>query len=249
MIKTKLMLAAGVVSLLCAGPTVAHEPAAYAAVVAEGSRPDADKARDAARKPAEMLAFANVHPGEVVVELLPGGGYFTRLLSKAVSPTGKVFAVVTAQQDTPEKPAGVRAIAAAPGYANVSVLVADFQTMAPPQKADLVWTSQNYHDLHLTRLNLDVAKVNKAVFDALKPGGRYVIVDHAAPAGTAVDAANTVHRIDPAVVRKEVEAAGFIFVAESDVLRNPADDYAKSVFDPALRGHTDQFVLKFRKPG
>jgi predicted methyltransferase len=247
--KMKLMLAAAAVSILCASPTVAHTPAAYAAVVDEGSRPDADKARDAVRKPAEMLAFANVHPGEVVVELLPGGGYFTRLFSKAVSPTGKVITVVTAQQDTAEKPAAVRAIAAAPGYANVSVLVADFQTMAPPEKADLVWTSQNYHDLHLTRLNLDVAKVNKAVFNALKPGGRYVIVDHAAPAGTPVDAANTLHRIDPAIVRKEVEAAGFKFEGESDALRNPADDFTKGVFDPAVRGKTDQFVLKFRKPG
>lgn len=252
--KSKLMLAAAAVSLLCAAPAWAQghvhsAPADYAAALGDASRPAADKARDAARKPAEMLAFAEVKPGQVVVDMLPGGGYFTRVFAKAVGPNGKVIGAVAPQQDSAEKPAAVRAVAAETGYGNVSVLVGDFQTLTLPEKADLVWTAQNYHDLHLTRLNVDVAKVNKALFDSLKPGGLYVILDHAAPAGTPVDAANTVHRIDPAIVRKEVEAAGFVFVGETDVLRNPADDYSKNVFDAAVRGKTDQFVLKFRKPG
>lgn len=142
----------------------------------------------------------------------------------------------------------MRAIAAAEGYGNVSVVVADFQTLTLPEKADLVWTSQNYHDLHLSRLNVDVAKVNKAVFDALKPGGLYVVVDHAAAAGSPVTIADTLHRIDPAIVRKEVEAAGFTFIGEGTTLHDPADDHTKGVFDPAIRGKTDQFMLKFRKP-
>jgi predicted methyltransferase len=120
--------------------------------------------------------------------------------------------------------------------------------MQLPEKAELVWTSQNYHDLHLARLNLDVAAVNRAVYEALKPGGLYVIVDHAAAAGTGLDVPDKLHRIDPAIVRREVEAAGFRFEGESTVLRNPADDHTLLVFDPAIRGHTDQFVFKFRKP-
>jgi predicted methyltransferase len=247
-IKTKLMLAAAAVSMLCASPLMAQTPQSFAAAVADASRPATDKARDEARKPADMLAFAEVKPGQVVVDLLPGGGYFTRVFSKAVGPTGKVIAVVSPMQDTAEKPAAVRAVAGEVGYGNVSVLAADFQTMTTPEKVDLVWTAQNYHDLHLTRLNLDVAKVNTAIFNALKPGGLYVVLDHAAVAGTPVEAVNTLHRIDPAIVRKEVEAAGFTFVGESNLLRNPADDYSKIVFDPAVRGKTDQFILKFRKP-
>jgi predicted methyltransferase len=128
------------------------------------------------------------------------------------------------------------------------VVVASFETLALPTPADVIWTAQNYHDLHLTRFNLDVAKVNKAVFAALKPGGYYIVLDHAAPAGTPINSANTVHRIDPAIVRSELEAAGFVFVAESKLLRTDKDDYTKNVFDPALRGHTDQFIYKFRKP-
>lgn len=242
---TKLMLAAVAASLLCAGPVLAQTAAS---AIADASRPQADRDRDAARKPAEMLAFAEVRPGQTVADLLPGGGYFTRIFAKAVGPDGKVFAVVAPQQDSAEKPAAVRAVAAAAGYGNVSVIVADFQTLTLPAQADLVWTSQNYHDLHLSRMNLDVAKVNKAVFDALKPGGLYVVVDHAAAAGAPVSVADTLHRIDPAIVRKEVEAAGFTFIDEGANLRDPADDHSKVVFDPAIRGKTDQFMLKFRKP-
>src|SRR5690606_27922322 len=117
-----------------------------------------------------------------------------------------------------------------------------------PEKADVIWTSQNYHDLHLPRMNVDVAAVNRAVFAALKPGGLFVVVDHAAAPGSALETVGTLHRIDPAIVRREVEAAGFRFDGESQVLRNPSDDHAAKVFDPAIRGHTDQFVYRFRKP-
>ena len=195
-----------------------------------------------------MLEFAHLEPGEVVVELLPGGGYFTRLFAKAVGPQGTVYALIPEAQAKGDKPPAVNAIAADPAYANVKVVAGDFARISLPQKADLVWTSQNYHDLHLAGLNLDVGAVNRAIYDALKPGGLYVIVDHAAAPGTGLDVPDKLHRIDPAIVRREVEAAGFRFEGESQVLRNPADDHTKPVFDPAIRGRTDQFVYRFRKP-
>src|SRR6185436_13704917 len=142
----------------------------------------------------------------------------------------------------------VQAIAADAAYANVSVNPQPFTTLDLPEKVDLVWTSQNYHDLHLKRFNLDVGAVNKAVFAALKPGGYYIVLDHAAATGSPVDVADTLHRIDPAIVRREVEAAGFKYVGEDSALRSTTDDHSKSVFDPAIRGHTDQFIYKFRKP-
>jgi predicted methyltransferase len=188
-----------------------------------------------------------VHPGEVVGELLPGGGYFTRVFSKAVGPTGRVYAILPDIQ-TSTNPPPVEKIAADPAYANVKVVRAKFAAFSLPEKADLIWTSQNYHDLHLAKMQLDVAAFNKGVYDALKPGGMFVIVDHAAAAGTGLDIPDKLHRIDPAIVRREVEAAGFQFAGESQVLRNPADDHSKAVFDPAIRGHTDQFIYRFRKP-
>lgn len=223
-------------------------PAAYAAAVADPGRPAADVARDADRKPAEVLDFARVKPGQVVVELLPGNGYFTRLLSKAVGPSGKVYAVIPTIQAQGPKPPAVNAIAADPAYANVTVVVSDFTTIATPVKADLVWTSQNYHDLHLARLHIDMAVADRAIFEALKAGGLFLVEDHAAAPGSGIDSADKLHRIDPAIARREVEAAGFHYVGESKALRNPADDHQKPVFDPSIRGRTDQFVYLFRKP-
>ncbi len=233
------------------------QPAAgtNAAAVADAGRPQADRDRDAARKPLEMLTIAGVRPGMRILEMLPGGGYFTRIFSKAVGPTGRVLAVLPPSPPapatppaTPPAPPPVRAIAADPAYSNVEVIQPAFTALPSSPPADLVWTSQNYHDLHLARLNVDVAAVNRSVFQALRPGGLYVIVDHAAAPGAPVTIADTLHRIDPAIVRREVEAAGFEFVSESPVLHNPADNHTLGVFDASLRGHTDQFVLVFRRP-
>jgi predicted methyltransferase len=245
-----LMLAAvAALSLGVTGVAAAKPSAAIVAAVADKGRPAEDVNRDADRKPAEMLEFAGVKPGQTVADFLPGGGYFTRIFAKAVGAKGTVYAVISeAQAANKDKPPAVNAIAADANYGNVKVVAANFQSLALPTPADVIWTSQNYHDLHLSRLNLDVAAVNKAVFNALKPGGYYIVLDHAAPAGTPIDAVNTLHRIDPAIVKSELEAAGFKLVAESSVLRNPKDDFAKNVFDPAVRGHTDQFIYKFQKP-
>jgi predicted methyltransferase len=223
-----------------------------AAAIADPSRPEADRARDADRKPKETLLFAGVHPGERVMELLPGQGYFTRLFSLVVGKNGKVFALTrprpaNAPADAPDPGAPIQALAKDPHYDNISVSTLDVQALAAPEPVDLVWTSQNYHDLHNIP-NLDVVAFNKAVFKALKPGGVYIVLDHAAAPGSEAHDTSTLHRIDPEVVKREVTAAGFSFVGSSDVLKNPADDHTLKVFDPAIRGKTDQFILKFSKP-
>lgn len=242
----KLFLAAAAAACLIAAPaaTLAQDaPAHVAAALADAGRPAADKERDVARKPGEMLAFAEVKPGQAVMDLIPGGGYFTRILSKAVGPNGKVYAATSGAYAKQIEP-----VAKDPAYANVQVVEPPV-VAKPPEPVDLIFTAQNYHDLHLAQMKLDVAAFNKGLFDALKPGGLLVVVDHAAVAGAPLTVADTLHRIDPAIARKEIEAAGFEFVAENNALRNPADPKTVGVFDPSVRGKTDQFVYKFRKPG
>jgi predicted methyltransferase len=221
-------------------------PAYISAAVADGARPAEDTQRDADRKPAETLAFAGVKPGATVIELAPGKGYYTRLLSAVVGAKGKVYAISSQPKpDAPQPP--VVALAADPHYSNVTVSLQQIADLKLPEGADLVWTSQNYHDLHNIH-DVDVAKVNRAFFAALKSGGTYFVLDHAAEAGSGTRDTNTVHRIDEETVKKEVTAAGFQLVGESDVLRNKSDPHTAKVFDPEIRGHTDQFLLKFKKP-
>jgi predicted methyltransferase len=214
-------------------------------------RPPADLARDAARKPAEMVAFAKIKPGQTVVDALPGGGYFTRVLSDAVGPSGRVIAFVPDMlaARSPKAVEGLKALAQEPGRSNVAVTVGPMSQLALAGTADRVWTAQNYHDLHNPAAPADTAAVfDRAAFTALKPGGYLIIEDHVAEAGSGVRDAGTLHRIDPATIRSEVLAAGFTFEGETHVLRNPDDDHSKSVFDPSLRGRTDQIVYRFRKP-
>ncbi|HLY04523.1 MAG TPA: hypothetical protein VKR31_02135, partial [Rhizomicrobium sp.] len=127
---------------------------------------------------------------------------------------------------------------------------APIEKFVTPEKLDIAWTSQNYHDLHDKFFGPpDINVVNKAVYDSLKPGGVFIVLDHAAEKGSGLRDTDTLHRIDEDTVKKEVEAAGFKFAGESDVLRNPNDPRTAKVFDPSIRGKTDQFILKFRKPG
>jgi predicted methyltransferase len=228
------------------GVATAQTPAAIAAAVADSGRPAADVARDAARKPAEMLVFAGLKPGDTVLELLPGGGYFTRLISRTVGPTGHVYA------SAPEGKfrEGVSAVVADPAYANVSIIGLEAAGMAALPPLDMVWTSQNYHDIHLSQLHLDPVKVDRLWLSKLKRGGVLIIIDHAAlPGAPVVATADALHRIDPAAARAEAESAGFVFDGESNAVRNPADPHTASVFDPSIRGNTDQFAFRFRKPG
>ena len=230
-------------SLASAAPSI---PAYITAAVADGARPDEDKQRDADRKPAETLAFAGVKPGDTVIEIAPGKGYYTRLLSAVVGAKGKVYAA-TSQPKPDAPPPPVQAIAADPHYSNVSVSFQRVADLKLPQGAELVWTSLNYHDFHNIP-DVDVATINRAIFAALKPGGTYLVLDHAAEAGSGLRDTGTLHRIDEETVKQEVTAAGFKLSGESDILRNKTDPHTAKVFDPEIRGHTDQFVLKFKKP-
>jgi predicted methyltransferase len=250
LISAAAMAAALMLAASCAD--AASIPDNIAAAVADANRPDADKQRDANRKPAETLAFTGVKSGAQVAELLPGGGYYTRIFSKAVGAAGHVYALVPAPlpgapADVPDFAARVKAIAADPNYSNVSVVVEPFSQLAVPAPVDLVWTSQNYHDLH-NFPGLDVGVFNKMVFDDLKTGGIYLILDHSAEAGSGLRDTKTLHRIEAETVKKEVLAAGFVFVGGSNLLHQPGDSRTVKVFDPSIRGKTDQFILKFRKP-
>jgi predicted methyltransferase len=255
MIRNPLLLAVALAATVLGGAhraNAASIPDNIAAAIADAGRPDADKQRDADRKPGETLAFTGVKNGAQIAELLPGGGYFTRLFSKAVGGSGHVYALVPARSpdapaDTPDFAARVKAIAADPNYANVSVVTEPFSQLGVPAPVDLVWTSQNYHDLH-NFPGLDVGVFNKMVFDDLKPGGIYLVLDHAAEAGSGVRDTKTLHRIDPEIVKQEVLAAGFVFVGSSKLLAQSGDSHAIKVFDATVRGKTDQFILKFRKP-
>ena len=221
------------------------------AALDDASRPAADKARDADRKSAEILALTGVKPGQNVADVFPGGGYYTRVFAKVVGPKGHVYGVVPG--DLTERgyhPSdAVRKLAAEPGYENVSPAVDPLQTWSPSPKLDLIFISQFYHDMHNAGFGgPDIAAEDKGLYNALKPGGILFIVDHSAPAGSGTSATATTHRIDEDVVKAELKAAGFRLVSESDVLRNPADPRTKLVFDPSIRGHTDQFVLKYQRP-
>lgn len=243
------LLLAGALAVAAMGAAaVAAVPPPIAAAVSDAGRPDADKARDADRKPAEIAAFVGVKPGDKVGEFFPGGGYYTRILSKTVGPNGKVYAVIPdAPPPRPQQAEAFQALVRA--YPNVVAVNGPVLAFNPPEKLDVFWTSENYHDLGIMMFgSLDRNAVNKVIFNALKPGGVYFIEDHAAAPGAGDTVTSTLHRIEPALVRREVEAAGFRFDGQSDLLAKPADPHTGMVFDPSIRGKTDKFVMRFRKP-
>lgn len=228
-------------------PALAQDSAAaIAAAVADSARPAADTARDAARKPAQAVAFAGVKPGDTVAELAPGGGYYTRILAKAVGPQGRVFAIVSpGQAARPGALDGLNALAAQ--YGNVTVVTTDYTAMELPAPADLVWTTENWHDFH-NGPTANPAGIAASAFSVLKPGGLFFVEDHSAP-GTGTSATSTLHRIDPEAVKAIVTGAGFALDDEGDFMRNPADPHTAGAHDPSIRGETDKFTLRFKKPG
>jgi predicted methyltransferase len=240
---------AGLAQAVSDVPTV---PGYVASAIADPARPPEQVAQDANRRPAEVLAFAGIKPGDRVADFMSGGAYFTRLFSRIVGGTGRVYAFVPEEEIencAPAETAGTRALATDAGYANVRVITAPVARLRPPEALDLVWTSLNFHDLYDSFMGpASVPQVARSFFDALKPGGVLLVIDHVAQAGSGVRDTETLHRIDPQVIIGTVEAAGFRLEAHSDLLRNPHDNHELRVFDAAIRGRTDQMILKFRKP-
>jgi len=242
----KMMLSSALLVLALSGAAMAAAVPDYVTqAVADTSRPKADTDRDAIRLPAETIAFAGVKPGMKVAEMFPGGGYFTRPLSDVVGPTGHIYGIENAKWNDGSD----AKVAAAVKDHNVSMQMAKFGELSLPERVDLVWITQNYHDLHIAKYGpVDMAAFNKHVYESLKPGGTYFILDHQANPGTGEAQIAALHRIQKAQVIREVEAAGFKLVAEGDALHRASDDHTKSIFDKSIQGHTDQYMLRFEKP-
>ena len=226
----------------------------YRQAVDHLGRTEEDRARDAGRKPAEVLEFAGIRPGMKILDMYSGGGYYTEILSRIVGPEGSVTAHTNqayAQfvgEEATNRYAGSR-------LANVEHLMAENNELSLPREAfDAVMLILAYHDIYYVDpengwARIDGRKFVAELYEGTKPGGMLVVVDHYAAPGSPPDTGNTLHRIDPAIVIEEIEAAGFTLEARSDVLRNPEDDHSLPMGDPQVRGKTDRFVLKFRKPG
>ena len=232
-------------TLFCVPAGAQSVTLAITAAVADMGRPDADKALDANRKPAQVIAFSGLKPGMSVAELGSGGGYYTRMLAKAVGPSGKVYVIATnAQAARPGGLDGLNALAAA--YPNIKVVTVDFATMALPEKVDMFWTTENYHDFH-NGPTADIPGLDKAVFNNLKPGGIFYVEDHSSAPGAGIAAASKLHRMDEALAKSELTAAGFKLDAEGDVLHSASDDRATRNSE---EGHfvTDRFMLRLKRP-
>jgi predicted methyltransferase len=246
-------MAAVLVAMAAAGAAAAAQPPAASAsgqAAVAPSLSEGDALTNPAFRRADVLAFIGVKPGDRVADIV--AGRFTRALSAAVGPKGKVYAVEPAEvvKVHPQVLQTLTSLSSQPDYANVEVTSPPIDAMALPSGLDAVFIRQNYHDLHDKFMGpADIAAFNRAVYAALKPGGVFVVLDHAAAAGSGLAATETLHRIDPAAVKAEVTAAGFVLDGESTVLANPADPHDKNVFDPSIRGRTDQFMFRFRKPG
>ena len=205
-------------------------------------------------KLSELMRFARVAAGSAVIDVFPGNGDWTRLFSDIVGPEGRVSSFVPAEiAHFKGDPVGrMRALAKEPGRENVQVISADLLALPESsQPADVVWLHLFYHDLHTALIQArgaTPAGFNRAVYERLKPGGFYVIVDHVAATGTGTSRAESLHRIEPAAVRAEVETAGFVLDAESTALANQDDPHSTKVFDPSIKGETDRFAYRFVKP-
>lgn len=236
-----------------AAAPVEADASVYTAAVASDKRPKADRASDAGRKPEAVLEFFGIQPGDVVLEMWAGGGYYTELLAYVVGESGKIVA----HANTP--------ILNFAGEAhtnrhldnrlpNTELLLAENNELAlEADSFDAATIILNYHDLYWSSEeygweSIDVPAFLAELHKGIRPGGTLGIVDHQAVSGSPAETGGTLHRIDSAVVIAELEGAGFILDGESSVLANPEDDHTKNVFDPEIRGRTDRFVLRFKKP-
>ena len=250
--KPHARIALATLALLGATPLAAQTVSpALKAALADSNRPAKDSARDAARKPGEMLALANIKPGDKVGDFIMGGGYWTRIIANTVGAKGHVYAYQPSEFISFRPAYGDEQKAAVEGRANVTPLVSKIGEIAFPEKLDAIITVQNYHDLYLPLPGNGpdfAVTVTKRLFDALKPGGLFLVADHVAANDPDNKAPATIHRIAPAKARAEIEKVGFVFVTQSDIIRQPNDPHTANVFAPEIAGKTDQFVMVFRKP-
>jgi predicted methyltransferase len=235
------------VSPLAALAASAGAPAYVTAAVADPARPKKDLEADVLRDPVDTLAFAGVKPGMTVAELFPGGGYFTRLLSDVVGRNGHVIGIENAGWAGAVR--ADRAMLAELGRPEVQLDVEPMGQIGVDRPVDVFWITQNYHDLKVAEFgHVDIAAFNRKVFEILKPGGVYMIVDHQANPGVTPEQIGVLHRVEKAQVIREVTAAGFKLMGEGKFLNHPSDDHTKPIFDAAVKGKTDQYALKFVKP-
>ena len=236
-----------------AAPAAEPQLSVYAAALASDTRPAGDSESDAGRNPAAVLEFFGVQPGDVVLEMWAGSGYYTELLSHVVGESGKVYA----HANTPILNFAGEAHTARHAdnrLPNTEILLAENNALSlEPESIDVATIILNYHDLYWSSEQygweaIDVPVFNAELFRGLKPGGVLGIVDHQAAPGSPAETGSTLHRIDSAIVIADLEAAGFVLDAESDVLASSEDDHSTNVFDPSVRGKTERFVLRFRKP-
>lgn len=229
------------------------EVSIYAAAVVSATRPAEDQASDTGRQPAAVLEFFGIQPGDTVLEMWAGAGYYTELLAHVVGENGKVVAhantpILNFAGEAHEKRFADNRLP------NTEVLMAENNELAlEADSFNAATIILNYHDLYWSSEQygwdqIDIPAFHAELFKGMKPGGILGIVDHQAASGSPGETGNTLHRIDSAIVIAELTAAGFVLDGESDVLRNAEDDYSKSVFDPEIRGNTDRYVLRFRKP-
>jgi predicted methyltransferase len=235
-----------------AEPPRRFSQAALNSALTDPARKDQREAADERRKPGPLIALAGVKPGDKVLDLIPGSGYWTRIFSKIVGPQGKVYAVWPQAYARFAKGnvQQLQQLSADKYYGNIVTLVQPSAVLSAPEPLDVVWTSQNYHDYSDEYMGKDADPklLNEAVFKMLKPGGTFMIIDHMAAPGRGMADTEKLHRIEPALVRQQLEEAGFRFAGESKVLNNPADPLNIPVFDKRIRGHTSQVAYKFVKP-
>lgn len=250
-IKRSVLAAALIASIghVAAAAPTSNAPAIARALADPGRA--FQRADDTRRHPAELVGLSGVRPGQRVLDLIPGSGYWTRIFSKVVGPNGKVYAVwpeaygKLAVGDV----AKLKAIASDHAYANVVVQLQPSVELSAPEPLDLIWTSQNYHDYDDPFMGRPgTAAFARMAYRLLKPGGTLMVIDHMSAPGHGIADTDTLHRIDPATVIQQAKAAGFEFAGKSDVLLNPKDPLTVPVFDKSIRGHTSQFAFKFRKP-
>ena len=234
---------------LAAPQGLAAPPSPLARALADPARAT-QRGADVRRHPAELVALADLKPGQRIRDLIPGDGYGTRIFSRIVGPRGRVYAVWP-RAYAREASGNVRQLRdIARRYGNVTVQVQPGQVLTAPEPLDVIWTSDNYHDYNDKFMGSPGSPaLARSAFRILKPGGLFIVIDHSAAAGRGTRDTETLHRIERAAVIREAATAGFRLVGESNVLRNPKDPLTIKVFDPRIRFRTSQFALKFRKPG